>query len=404
MQPLTFEPETQPRNPFRALLIAAAAVWLALCIGSTSVGVGFLIGRSTGTDSSGVFGPFFQAWDLIHTRYVNQPVDDAQLIQGAIRGMMESLGDPHSAYMPAETYAMATEVLGGYVGIGVSVDSTGPFLEIVEIFPGSPAEEAGLEPGDQIVKIDGEDLTGKGAEYAKAQLVGEAGTHVRLGVSREGESELLEFDLVRAEIDPPVVYSKMLDDGIAYVYLSLFSDGADAQMKKALADLLAQEPQGLVLDLRQNIGGYVDTAVAVGSQFLAADTLLFTEKTGGGSEEFFYSAPGGLAVEIPLVVLVDGGTASAAEIVAGAIQDHRRALLVGTTTYGKGSVQEWIPLMNDMGAVSITVALWYTPSGRQISKAGLTPDVEVGITEEQFQAGEDPQLARALEVLKSERS
>jgi carboxyl-terminal processing protease len=191
----------------------------------------------------------------------------------------------------------------------------------------------------------------------------------------------------------------MLDGGIAYIYLGIFSESADEQLADALTALMKENPKGLILDLRQDVGGYVDTAVDVGSQFLPDNTLLFYEKSAGDVEQRYYTHAGGLALDVPMVVLVDGGTASAAEIVAGALQDHQRALLVGTTTYGKGSVQEWIPLMNDMGAVRITVARWYTPNGNQISKKGLTPDIEVQITEEQFQAGEDPQLDRAVEEL-----
>ncbi len=398
MQPGIIETSTPNRNILRGILIAVAAVWLALCLSATSVGVGFLIGRSTGTDTDTVFGPFFQAWDIIHSRYVDQPVDDTKLIQGAINGMMQSLGDENSTYMDPDTFEAASDSLTGYEGIGATVDVTGPYLKIITPFPGSPAEQAGLKTGDEIVKIDGVDMTGKDPSKARNLLLGPAGTHVRLTVQRSGESELMEFDVVRAKIEPPVVESRMLENGVAYIYLGIFSESADAQMKEALTALLENNPKGLILDLRQNIGGYVSSAVDVGSQFLPENTLLFFEKGSNGIEQRYYCHAGGLAIDIPLVVLVDGGSASAAEIVAGALQDHKRALLVGTTTYGKGSVQEWIPLMNDMGAVRITVARWYTPNGRQISKQGLTPDFEVGITEEQFQAGEDPQLDRAMEL------
>jgi carboxyl-terminal processing protease len=398
MQSGNSETATPKRSVIRGLLIVLAGLWLALCLSATSVGVGYLVGRSTGTGSNDVFGPFFQAWDIIHSRFVDQPVDDTKLIQGAINGMMQSLGEENSTYMDPETFETASDALTGYEGIGATVDVTGEYLKIVKPFPGSPAEKAGLKTGDEIVKVEGVDMTGKNPADVRDLLLGPAGTHVLLTVRRPGESELLEFDIVRAKIEPPVVESRMLDGGIAYVYLGIFSDAADAQLQQALTELMKENPKGLILDLRQNVGGYVSSAVDVGSQFLPENTLLFYEK-GSSSEQRYYTHAGGLAVTIPMVVLVDGGTASAAEIVAGALQDHQRALLVGTTTYGKGSVQEWIPLMNDMGAVRITVARWYTPNGRQISKKGLTPDIEVEITEEQFQAGEDPQLDRAVEQL-----
>jgi carboxyl-terminal processing protease len=305
--------------------------------------------------------------------------------------------------MEPETYQSATDYLEGYEGIGAEVDIDGDYLTILATFPGSPAEKAGLKPGDEIVKIDGVDMTGKNNAESRDHLLGPAGTHVVITIRRSGEPDLLEFDIVRAKIEPPVVESRMLDGNIGYVSLGVFSETADPQLEDALNALLEENPGGLILDLRQNLGGLVSSAVDVGSQFLPENTLLFYEKDKAGKESQYFTHGGGLATEIPLVVLVDGYSASASEILAGALQDHRRAQLVGTTTYGKGSVQEWIPLMNNLGAIRITVALWYTPNGRQIDGQGLTPDVEVGLSEAEFQAGEDPQLDRALEILMTQK-
>jgi carboxyl-terminal processing protease len=387
----------------RRILIVLAALWLALCLSATSVGIGFLVGRSGIGGSVDSFGPLTQTWDIIHNRFVHQPVDDVKLIQGGINGMMESLGDENSTYMEPETYQSATDYLEGYEGIGAEVDIDGDYLTILATFPGSPAEKAGLKPGDEIVKIDGVDMTGKNNAESRDHLLGPAGTHVVITIRRSGEPDLLEFDIVRAKIEPPVVESRMLDGNIGYVSLGVFSETADPQLEDALNALLEENPGGLILDLRQNLGGLVSSAVDVGSQFLPENTLLFYEKDKAGKESQYFTHGGGLATEIPLVVLVDGYSASASEILAGALQDHRRAQLVGTTTYGKGSVQEWIPLMNNLGAIRITVALWYTPNGRQIDGQGLTPDVEVGLSEAEFQAGEDPQLDRALEILMTQK-
>jgi carboxyl-terminal processing protease len=403
MQPVIIQEPSSNSKIFRGVLIVVASLWLALCLSATSVGIGFLIGRSGAAGSGGAFGPLTQTWEIIHNYYVEQPVDETRLIQGAISGMMQSLGDENSTYMEPDLYQSASDYLEGYEGIGAQVDITGEYLTIIAPFPGSPAEKAGLQSGDAIVKIDGEDLAGVSTSAARDKLLGPTGTHVVLTVKRPGESDLLEFDIVRAKIQPPVVESRMLDDGIGYIYLGVFSDSADPQIREALTALTEDHPAGLVLDLRQNLGGLVSSAVDIGSQFLPADTLLFYEKGRGGGEQRYFTHGGGLATDIPLVVLVDGNSASAAEIVAGALQDHRRALLVGTTTYGKGSVQEWIPLMNNMGAVRITVSLWYTPNGRQIAHQGLTPDVEVSISEEEFQSGQDPQLDRAVETLKAQK-
>jgi carboxyl-terminal processing protease len=399
MQPEYTQPAEPNRRTLRWIFIVVAAVWLALCLSATSAGIGFLVGRTGIAEANDAFGPLYQTWELIHSKYVDQPVDDTKLIQGAIDGMMQSLGDENSTYMDPATFESASSSLDGYEGIGASVDVTGEYLKIIGVFAGSPAEKAGLEPGDEIIKVDGVDMTGKSPADARDLLLGPAGSRVQLSVRRPGEPELLDFDIVRAKIDPPVVESRMLEHGIAYLYLSIFSETAVPQVEDALSALLEQDPTALILDLRGNVGGYVTSAVDIGTQFLPKDTLLFYEKFGDDREVRYYAKDGGMATDIPMIVLVDGHSASAAEIVAGALQDHARGKLVGMTTYGKGSVQEWIPLMNDMGAVRITVSLWYTPNGRQIAKQGLIPDVEVGITEEEFQAGKDPQLDRAIALL-----
>jgi carboxyl-terminal processing protease len=399
MESDSLQPLKADHRILRWILIGFAAIWIALCLSAASAGVGFLIGQSSVAGSNEAFGPLYQAWDLIHSRYVHQPVDDTKLIQGAIDGMMKSLGDENSTYMDPATYQSASGSIEGYEGIGAVVDLTGEYLKIVSVFPESPAQKAGLKADDEIVQVDGVDMTGKDPAAVRDLLMGPAGSHIKIAVRRAGESELLEFDIVRAKINPPVVESRMLENGIAYISLAIFSDTSAFQVKDALSRLMEQNPKGMILDLRGNPGGLVTAAVDIGSQFLPEGTLLFYEKDGKGIETRHVSTGGGLAISIPLVVLVDGHSASAAEIISGALQDHHRATLVGMKTYGKGSVQEWIPLMNNMGAIRITVALWYTPSGRQIDGQGLLPDVEVPMTEEQFQAGQDPQLDRAVDLL-----
>jgi carboxyl-terminal processing protease len=194
----------------------------------------------------------------------------------------------------------------------------------------------------------------------------------------------------------------MKPGGIAYLAIYFFGDRTDEQVAAALKDLMAERPKGLILDLRQNPGGLVDTAVAIASQFLPEESVVFLEKRSDGVMTPMYADSGGLALDIPMVVLVDAGSASASEILAGAIQDHHRGQLVGQATYGKGSEQYWIQLVNDQGAIRLTIARWYTPLERGISKTGLTPDVEIAYTEEDFQAGKDPQLETALDLLAQE--
>lgn len=344
------------------------------------------------------FNPFWETWDIVHELYVDQPVDQLALMRGAIIGMLDALGDKHTSYMTPDEFKQANENLEGeYEGIGAWVDTSGDYIEIISPMRGSPAAEAGLQPKDLVIAIDGEDMTGIPGDLALKRILGPAGTQVTLTIRRGDET----FDVVitRANIIVPTVESEMLEDNIAYIQLSNYGDKTTQQLRDALKSLQSQKPEGLILDLRGNGGGYLNTAIQVVSEFIADGVVMFEQY--GDGETFTYQAiPGGLATKIPLVVLVDGGTASAAEITAGAIQDHNRAPLVGDVTYGKGSVQSWITLKNDAGGVRVTIARWLTPNGRQISEIGLEPEYIVELTVEDYEAGLDPQLDKAIEVLK----
>jgi len=287
---------------------------------------------------------------------------------------------------------------GEYEGIGAWVDPSGDYLTIVTPMKGSPAEKAGLKPGDKVIAVDGEDVTGVNPELVIRRVLGPAGTPVRLTILREGQ-EPFDVTIIRAKITIPSVEGEMRDDGIAYVQLHTFGDKTTTELRNTLEDLMAQNPKGLILDLRNNGGGYLNTAVDVASEFLPKGQVVLYEEYKDGTRKAYKTHGGGHATEIPMIILVNEGSASASEIVAGAMQDYGRALLVGTTTYGKGSVQNWIPLSNNQGAVRITVALWLTPKGRQISGKGLQPDVEVEMTEEDVEAERDPQLDKAVELI-----
>ena len=351
------------------------------------------------TETERLFRPFWEAWNIVHEQYVDQPVDDLKLMQGAIRGMLDSLGDQHTGYMTPDEYEQATMPLdGSYTGIGAWVDTSGDFLTIISPMEGSPAEAAGIKSGDEIIAVDGVDITDTDPSIVLQSVLGPEGTTVVLTVRRHDPEETLEFSIVRARITIPSLESRILDENIAYIQLVTFGDESGEDLKDALEALLAENPRGLILDLRDNSGGYVDTAIEIISQFIPEGPVMI-EKLGSGEEYPFEAIPGGMATEIPLVVLVNGGSASASEIAAGAIQDYERGLIVGTTTYGKGSVQNWIPLNNDQGAVKVTIARWLTPDGRLIHEVGLTPDYVVELTEEDFEAGLDPQLDKAIELL-----
>jgi len=347
-----------------------------------------------------LFRPFWQSWDVVKEFYVDQPVNEEQMMRGAIRGMLESLGDEHTSYLDPKTYEETRAVLDGeeYEGIGAWVDIRGDYLIIISPMPGSPAEKAGLKSGDQVLAIDGEDMTGIDGELVRQRILGPKGTKVSMTILREGEAEPFTVEIVRASIVVPSVVGEMRDDNIAYVRLMTFGSDTTDDLKTTLEKLLAQKPAGLVLDLRNNGGGYLDTAIDVVSQFIG-DGVVMHEEYGDGRRENYEAKRGGLATEIPLVVLINQGTASASEIVAGAIQDRGRGYLVGVTSFGKGSVQNSVALENDEGAIRVTTAKWLTPNGRQIHKIGLQPDFPVEITDEDIVAGRDTQLEKAMAVL-----
>mgnify|MGYP000957613534 FL=1 len=350
-------------------------------------------------NTSALFAPFWDTWQIVHNEYVDQPVDDVALMRGAIKGMLEALGDPHTSYMDPDVYLQVNAKMEGeYEGIGAWVDSTGDYLTIISPMPNSPAENAGLKSGDQIIAVDGQDMTGIDPGIVLKQVLGPAGTPVKLMISREGENQPIEVNIVRSKIITPSAEGKMLEGNIAYVQIYTFGDNTSPELRTALKTLLSQNPKGLIIDLRNNGGGYLQTAIEVASEFIN-DGVIMYEQYGNGQQDVYKALGGGLATNIPLVVLVNEGTASASEIVSGAIQDYERGKLVGTTTYGKGSVQNWIPLRDDQGAIRVTIAHWLTPQQRQINNVGLTPDVEVKITDADIKANLDTQLQKAIELL-----
>lgn len=397
----------EPNRVVTKVLIGCGIVILIIgCLG-----VGFLAGRvstilpfnipSTTTTSSSteeLFKPFWEAWQIVHNEYLVQPVNDEKMMQGAIRGMMQSLGDPHSGYMDPTEYGNATAPLEGYSGIGAYVNTEGDFLTITEPIKGSPAESAGLKAGDQIVAIDGQDMTGVLPELARQKVLGPAGTKVVLTIKREGVEQPFGVTITRAQITIPSIEYEMLDTNIAYIRLSAFSDTSGDDLRTALKEALTQNPKGLILDLRYNAGGYLDAAIKVGSEFLP-DGVVAYEEYADGSRDTFNVTGDGLATKIPMVVIVNEWSASASELVAGALQDRGRAQLVGVTTFGKGTVQNWIALSDNEGAIRVTIARWLTPNGRNVTGMGLKPDVEVMISDADNQAGIDSQLNKAVEIL-----
>ena len=357
---------------------------------------------STPQDLKKIFKPFWEAWQFVHDQYVDQPVDDVAMMRGAIEGMLKSLGDQHTSYItPDELLQDQMSMEGEYEGIGAWVDTQAEFLTIISPMPGSPAEAAGLKPGDQVITINGEDMTGIDGGVVVRKVLGPEGTKVTLTIRREGVEKPLEFTITRAKITLPSVESKMLDKDIAYVQLITFGKTTDSDLYKALQDLLSKNPKGLILDLRGNPGGLLQTAIDVASEFIRKGVIMY-EDYGNGFRQEYKAKGNGLATDIPMVVLINEGSASASEIVAGAIQDYQRGALVGMTSFGKSAVQNWIPLSDDQGGVRITIARWLTPKEHTIHEVGIKPDYEVKLTEEDFKAKRDPQLDKAIEILLKE--
>lgn len=356
-------------------------------------------GTAPSSDLQTLFVPFWEAWNIVHEQFVDQPVDDEVLMRGAIRGMMEALGDDYTYYMAPEQFENEmTALRGEYEGIGAYVDTAGDYLTIISPIEGSPAEAAGLQPGDQVIAIDGEDMTGITPGEARLKVLGPEGTDITLTIAREGEPEPLEFTITRAKITILSAEGRMLDNNIAYVDINVFGELTTQELDETLNTLLAQNPRGIIIDLRNNGGGFLSTAIEVSSEFIEDGVILYQEYA-DGSRETHTALDSVQATDLPLVVLINEGSASASEILAGALQDYDRATLVGVKSFGKGSVQIPQPLSNNQGAARVTIARWLTPDERQIEDLGLTPDVVVEMDVEDDETDEDPQLDAAVETL-----
>jgi carboxyl-terminal processing protease len=343
--------------------------------------------------------PLVDTWDIVHQQYLHQPLNDELLIRGAIRGLMESLDDPYSSYMdPEEFIAQSTPLEGEYTGIGAWVDTTGELLVIISPMPDSPAEAVGIMPGDVVIGINGEDVTSLSPSLVLNQILGPAGTTITLMIQRNGES--LEFEVERAVILIPSVESMLVDEHIGYIRLYNFGANSTEEVVNAYNDLWNQGATKLIFDLRNNTGGFVETAVEITSLFLTDGTILIEEE-GDGTQKTYQHTGRTVNDTSLMVILVNEGTASASEIMAGALQDTKRAILIGATTFGKGYIQQWIPLIEDFGALRITIARWLTPDGHQIQGQGLAPDIAVILTDEDIQNQNDRQLTEAIEYLKN---
>jgi carboxyl-terminal processing protease len=344
-----------------------------------------------------------QAWQVVLNDYVaKDKIDQEALSDGAIKGMIDALHDPYTTYFDASEYKEFTQTIieGEYGGIGAVITIKDGNLTVLYTIEGTPAEKGGIKPMDKILEVDGKSTEGLSLDEAVLEVQGKAGTQVTLLVLHQGEENPLTIVMTREEIKVASVHTNVLPDNIAYIKVISFSTRTGAEMASALNEMLAKGVVGIILDLRDNPGGTLDAAVSVASQFIKDGNVLYALDSNGQKETYAVKA-GGLATDLPLAVLANSNSASSSEVVAGALQDHERGVLIGTKTFGKGSVNHFRQL-SDGSAIYITIGRWYTPNGRQIEGNGLTPDIVVERTQQAIEQGKDPQLDRAIEYIKSQ--
>lgn len=343
---------------------------------------------------------FWTVWGEINDKYVDADlVDSENMIYGAIKGMVGSLDDPYSVFMdPQESDDFSASLNGKLEGIGAELSVEEKNLVVVSPLRNSPAERAGLLPGDIIYKIDDKLASDMTLFEAIMNIRGNQGTSVKLTIIRENMADPFEVSIIRDKIDIESVTVEKLDDGVVYLSVNQFNDNTEKDFSKAISEMILNPPKGLIVDLRYNGGGYLDIAVDLLSFVLPTESkaVEIRQKTGEG--EMMYTNGNPKLVSTPLVVLVNDGSASASEIFAGAVQDLKRGIIMGTQTFGKGTVQE-VESFKDGSSMRMTIAKWYTPSGRNVNKVGLTPDVIVEITDEDIEKKIDTQKEVAIEYL-----
>ncbi len=407
------------RDLLKAVVKLAVMMVLALAVVAAAFGVGYVSGSmrsraqvpppavaaslpvaSSNSKEPAGFGVFWEAWTAVESQFYGTIPSEQDRVYGATRGMVATYGDPNTGFIEPKMASIFREDISGiFEGIGAAVrmNEMGQIV-IAEPFVGQPAAKAGLLRGDVILSVDKKSLDGMSLYEAISLIRGPSGTTVVLNVARQGVDKPFDISVVRARIETKVVDSKRLPGDIGYVSLSEFSRGASSKIADAIRSLEAEgQLKGLILDLRDNPGGLLDEAGMVASQFIDKGTVT-VEREKGGKEQALEAQPGGVALDVPLVVLVNQGSASASEIVSGAIKENGRGKLVGEQTFGKGTVQ--LPqTLSDGSELRVTIAEWLTPNKEQISGQGIVPDIVVERTQADFVDGRDPQLDRAVEVL-----
>lgn len=380
------------------------------------LGGGFYLGSGYATETrkvvitdpnqiiDGDFSRFWAAIDLAKQKYVNiGDVKDEEILDGAISGAIAALGDPYTTYFnPEDARKFEEDLAGSFGGIGAEIGIKNDQLAIIAPLKGNPAEAAGLKAGDLILKINGTSTVGMNSDEGVRLIRGIAGTTVTLSIYREGWNDAKDFAIVRQTVVLPTVDWQMETGNIARIQLYNFNANVMPLFTNAANAALAAGAKGIVLDLRNNPGGFLDAAVDIAGWFLKPGSTVVEERLREPAEpELLKTRGAGAFSELPVVVLINGGSASASEILAGALRDNRGIKLVGEKSFGKGSVQE-IQELDERAALKVSVAEWFTPNGTRIQKLGLTPDVKIELTDADIEAKRDPQLTRALELVRTE--
>lgn len=391
-----------------ALVLTGAAFWFGFNTGTNFPQV-LLVRGVTGVEPEepvdADFGVFWQAWQMINDNYVKaDEVGGREKVYGAIAGMINSLNDPYTVFFsPEDGQKFDEDIKGNFGGVGAEIGIKRNQLTVVAPLKDTPAFKAGLKAGDRILAVNGTSTEGLSVNQSVQMIRGPIGTDVTLTILREGWDEPRDIVITRANIVAPTLDFEMKEGGVAYLALHSFNANVNDLFRNKIDEAFRSGMKGMILDLRDDPGGYLQVSVDLAGWFLERGSLVVSESSKLGPVNEFKAEGNGRLKDLPLVVLVNEGSASASEILAGALRDHLGVKLVGQKTYGKGTVQQ-IEYLKDGSSLKITVANWVLPSGRIIEGEGLVPDIEVELTEEDFDTGKDPQLEKAIEILRSEIS
>ena len=369
-----------------------------------SGGLRELINRDMGQPEAVDFSLFWDAWNLVHERYVGRSeLDTQKMVFGAVQGMVESIGDPFTVFLKAEeSKRLQEDISGEFAGIGIEIGLRKGILTVISPLDDTPAARAGIIAGDEILSIDGESTAEIAIDEAVSKIRGRRGTKVVLTISRDkdGKEETKDFELIRDKIKVPTVKWAKIEPDIGHIRLFSFNQIAKNEFDEALNELKKQgADKKIILDFRNNPGGLLNLAIDISSYFLEPGRVVVIEDFGNGLREELKSKPNGFLKNTKVVILINKGSASASEIVAGALHDNKDVKLIGEKSFGKGSVQQ-VEELRFKTALKVTVAKWLTPKGRSISDEGIEPDIEVERTEEDVKEGRDPQLDKAIEVIR----